>query len=170
MPFERAVLKQLQSRALSRTLRAAGLVFYDLDDGPAAAFQRMSVMYFTMLLFELLPFCYMSFYVWDRKFFLSDRASDLYSTSAYYMAHMAASESLSTSLAKIRHALFNMSVPWRPILSSTVGNPDSSWYRSQAGSSKEISELPGVSQRDLGSIYCRGNSVTCLYAFPCDYL
>lgn len=94
MPLERAVLKQLQSRALSRTLRAAGLVFYDLDDGGAAAFQRMSVLYFTMLLFELLPFCYMSFYVWDRKFFLGDRASDLYSTSAYYMAHMAASECL----------------------------------------------------------------------------
>ena len=56
----------------------------------------MGVLYFTMLLFELLPFCYMSFYVWDRKFFLSDRASGLYSTSAYYAAHMAASKSLLT--------------------------------------------------------------------------
>ena len=93
-PIERAMLNWLRNHALSRTLRAAGLVFYDLDDGPAAAFQRMSVLYFTMLLFELLPFCYMSFYVWDRKFFLSDRASDLYSTSAYYMAHMAGSECL----------------------------------------------------------------------------
>ncbi|CAL5218719.1 g432 [Coccomyxa viridis] len=69
----------------------AGLVFFNLDSGPAAAFQRMGVLYFTMLLFELLPFCYMSFYVWDRTFFLSDRASGLYSTSAYYAAHMTAS-------------------------------------------------------------------------------
>ena len=101
-------------------------MFYDLDDGPAAAFQHMSVLYFTMLLFELLPFCYMSFYVWDRKFFLSDRASDLYSTSAYYMAHMAASERLSTSRAEFRHALLDVSVHWRPILSIFVGNLDSS--------------------------------------------
>ena len=71
----------------------AGLVFFNLDSGPAAAFQRMGVLYFTMLLFELLPFCYMSFYVWDRTFFLSDRASGLYATSAYYAAHMTASES-----------------------------------------------------------------------------
>ena len=56
----------------------------------------MGVLYFTMLLFELLPFCYMSFYVWDRTFFLSDRASGLYSTSAYYAAHMTASETLFT--------------------------------------------------------------------------
>ncbi len=74
----------------------AGLVFFNLDSGPAAAFQRMGVLYFTMLLFELLPFCYMSFYVWDRTFFLSDRASGLYSTSAYYAAHMTASETLFT--------------------------------------------------------------------------
>ena len=32
-------------------------------------------MFFTMLLFELLPFCYVSFYSWDRKFFLADRVS-----------------------------------------------------------------------------------------------
>ena len=70
----------------------AGLVFFNLDSGPAAAFQRMGVLYFTMLLFELLPFCYMSFYVWDRTFFLSDRAGGLYATSAYYAAHMTASE------------------------------------------------------------------------------
>ena len=43
-----------------------------------------------MLLFELLPFCYMSFYVFDRKFYLSDRAADLYHTSAYYLGHMTA--------------------------------------------------------------------------------
>ena len=44
-----------------------------------------------MLLFELLPFCYMSFYVFDRKFYMADRAADLYHTSAYYLGHMAAS-------------------------------------------------------------------------------
>jgi hypothetical protein len=69
-----------------------------------------------MLLFELLPFCYMSFYVWDRKFFLSDRASDLYSTSAYYLAHMAASECLSTFPAESRHAVLDRILPWRPIV------------------------------------------------------
>ena len=70
-------------------------MFYNLDDSPTAAFERFSAIYFTMLLYELLPFCYMSFYVWDRKFFLSDRASGLYATSAYYAAHMAASKPFS---------------------------------------------------------------------------
>ena len=52
----------------------------------------MSILYFTMLLFELLPFCYMSFYVFDRKFYMADRATDLYYTSAYYVAHTVASK------------------------------------------------------------------------------
>ncbi len=67
----------------------------------------MGVLYFTMLLFELLPFCYMSFYVWDRTFFLSDRASGLYSTSAYYAAHMTASETFPTM------TLYKMMEQWR---------------------------------------------------------
>ncbi len=36
----------------------AGLVFFNIPDGPAAAYQRGCVLFFTMLLFELLPFCY----------------------------------------------------------------------------------------------------------------
>ena len=34
----------------------------------------------------------MSFYSWDRKFFLVDRESGIYATSAYYFAHMTAGE------------------------------------------------------------------------------
>ena len=71
---------------------AAGLVFFNIPDGPSSAFQRACVMFFTMLLFELLPFCYVSFYSWDRKFFLADRVSGTYSTSAYFTAHMLAGE------------------------------------------------------------------------------
>ena len=71
-----------------------GLVFFNIPEGPAAAYQRGCVMFFTLLLFELLPFCYVSFYSWDRKFFLADRESGIYSTSAYYVAHTCASESL----------------------------------------------------------------------------
>ena len=68
-------------------------MFFNIPQGPAAAYQRGCVMFFTMLLFELLPFCYVSFYSWDRKFFLADRESGIYATSAYYVAHMCASES-----------------------------------------------------------------------------
>ncbi len=74
-----------------------GLVFFNIPEGPAAAYQRGCVMFFTMLLFELLPFCYVSFYSWDRKFFLADRESGIYATSAYYVAHMCASESRLTN-------------------------------------------------------------------------
>ena len=85
----------LRSDTAAELVRShAGLVFYNLNNSPTAAFERFSALYFTMLLYELLPFCYMSFYVWDRKFLLNDRASGLYATSAYYAAHMAASKTL----------------------------------------------------------------------------
>ncbi len=70
----------------------AGLTFYNIPEGASASFRRMSILYFSMLLFELLPFCYMSFYVFDRKFYMADRATDLYYTSAYYVAHTVASK------------------------------------------------------------------------------
>ena len=78
----------------------AGLVFFNIPEGPAAAYQRGCVMFFTMLLFELLPFCYVSFYSWDRKFFLADRESGIYAISAYYVAHMCASKSPFTNSLK----------------------------------------------------------------------
>ena len=53
-------------------------------------------MFFTMLLFELLPFCYVSFYSWDRKFFLADRVSGTYAASAYFTAHMLAGKLFSS--------------------------------------------------------------------------
>ena len=76
-------------------MAGAGLTFYNIPEGASASFRRMAIIFFTMLLFELLPFCYMSFYVFDRKFFMADRAADLYYTSAYYVAHTTASESSS---------------------------------------------------------------------------
>ncbi len=69
-------------------------MFFNIPQGPAAAYQRGCVMFFTMLLFELLPFCYVSFYSWDRKFFLADRVSGTYATSAYFTAHMLAGKLL----------------------------------------------------------------------------
>ncbi|KAK9834135.1 hypothetical protein WJX81_001128 [Elliptochloris bilobata] len=65
----------------------AGLTFFDLGEAPQDTFQRLSALFFIMLLFELLPFCYMSFYVADRQFFAADVAAGLYHTSAYYLAH-----------------------------------------------------------------------------------
>ena len=86
---------QLKSAACnSGWVLPAGLVFFNIPDGPALAFQRACVMFFTMLLFELLPFCYVSFYSWDRKFFLADRVSGTYATSAYFTAHMLAGKLL----------------------------------------------------------------------------
>ena len=89
----------------------AGLVFFNIPEGPAAAFQRGCVMFFTMLLFELLPFCYVSFYSWDRKFFLADRESGIYATSAYYVAHMCASELCLATVTRVR-CLCIIATPW----------------------------------------------------------
>ena len=102
----------------------AGLVFFNIPDGPASAFQRACVMFFTMLLFELLPFCYVSFYSWDRKFFLADRVSGTYATSAYFTAHMLAGKLFSsgafclaplcmmTSCSPCHAAVFCVTPPW----------------------------------------------------------
>ncbi len=50
-----------------RCMACAGLTFFDLGEAPQDTFQRLSALFFIMLLFELLPFCYMSFYVADRQ-------------------------------------------------------------------------------------------------------
>ena len=64
----------------------AGLAFFDLTGGPEAVEKRLALLFFILLLFELLPFCYMSFYVADRRFFAADVSNDLYHPSAYYIA------------------------------------------------------------------------------------
>ena len=92
--LKRGVLAQLRNPtdATSRLLLAtwvgmlAGLTFFNLGPGAESVQKRLGLLFFTLLLFELLPFCYMSFYVEDRRFFAADVASDLYHPSAYYVA------------------------------------------------------------------------------------
>ena len=64
----------------------AGLAFYNLSDGPESVSKRLALLFFILLLFELLPFCYMSFYVADRRFFAADVSNGLYHPSAYYIS------------------------------------------------------------------------------------
>ena len=64
----------------------AGLAFYNLGEGPDNVSKRLALLFFILLLFELLPFCYMSFYVADRRFFAADVSNDLYHPSAYYIS------------------------------------------------------------------------------------
>lgn len=52
--------------------------------------KRLALLFFILLLFELLPFCYMSFYVADRRFFAADVSNDLYHPSAYYLSAVTA--------------------------------------------------------------------------------
>ncbi len=68
----------------------AGLVFFNLSEGPESTEKRLALLFFVLLLFELLPFCYMSFYVADRRFFAADVSNDLYHPSAYYLAAVVA--------------------------------------------------------------------------------
>ena len=73
----------------------AGLVFFNLTDGAESVEKRLALLFFLLLLFELLPFCYMSFYVADRRFFAADVANDLYHPSAYYVSAVIAGMSWS---------------------------------------------------------------------------
>ena len=62
---------RVSKAADTRARELAGLTFFDLGEAPQDTFQRLSALFFIMLLFELLPFCYMSFYVADRQCVLS---------------------------------------------------------------------------------------------------
>ena len=100
LPGQRVWLKSIWSMhdapedACSSAACAAGLVFFNLGNGATDTFQRLGVEFFVLLLFELLPFCYMSFYVADRKFYSADVASKLYHPLAYYIATMSAGKLL----------------------------------------------------------------------------
>ena len=76
----------------------AGLVFDSLPEGAASTEQRLALLFFMLLLYQLMPFCFMSFYVADRRFFQADVAADLYAPSAYYLAAVSASAFLSHPL------------------------------------------------------------------------
>jgi ATP-binding cassette, subfamily G (WHITE), member 2 len=96
--FRRSFMAQMRNPTdvASRTLLSTwvgtigGLVFIATPAGPNSVFQRLAVLFFTMMIFELLPFCYMSLYIADRKFYAADVASGLYHPCAYYLAHTAA--------------------------------------------------------------------------------
>ena len=77
----------------------AGLVFDSLPEGAASTEQRLALLFFMLLLYQLMPFCFMSFYVADRRFFQADVAADLYAPSAYYLAAVSASAFLSHPLS-----------------------------------------------------------------------
>lgn len=70
----------------------AGLVFISQPEGAASTQQRLALLFFMLLLYQLMPFCFMSFYVADRRFFQADIAADLYAPSAYYLAAVTASK------------------------------------------------------------------------------
>ena len=71
----------------------AGLVFDSLPEGAASTQERLALLFFMLLLFQLMPFCFMSFFVADRRFYQADVAAGLYAPSAYYLAAVTASES-----------------------------------------------------------------------------
>ena len=75
-------------------------MFFDLPETATATFQRLGIEFFIILLFELLPFCYMSFYVADRKYFAGDVAAKLYHPSAYYMANWVAGDACTLGAAQ----------------------------------------------------------------------
>ena len=70
-----------------------GLVFAKLPEGAGSTQQRLALQFFMLLLFQLMPFCFMSFFVADRRFYQADVAAGLYAPSAYYVAAVTASKS-----------------------------------------------------------------------------
>ena len=69
-------------------------MFHDLPDTANSTRARLSVIYYVLLVFQLLPFSFMSFFVADRNFFFADVKTNLYTPSAYFAATSLASGSL----------------------------------------------------------------------------
>ena len=90
----------------------AGLAFFNLSGGAEAVEKRLALLFFILLLFELLPFCYMSFYVADRRFFAADVSNDLYHPSAYYISAVIAGGGLFVDLV-IHPSAYHMSAVYR---------------------------------------------------------
>jgi hypothetical protein len=70
---------------------AAGLIAFNTKLGPSTAGRFVGTNFFEIIVFSLLPFCYMSLYANDRAFFISDVRSGLYRPSAYHAALTVAS-------------------------------------------------------------------------------
>ena len=64
----------------------AGLVAFDQELNPSNAGKTIGTFFFEVIVFSLLPFCYMSLYMNDRAYFVSDVRSGLYAPSAYHIA------------------------------------------------------------------------------------
>ena len=69
----------------------AGMIAFDTKLGPSTAGRFVGTNFFEIIVFSLLPFCYMSLYANDRAFFIADVRSGLYRPSAYHAALTAAS-------------------------------------------------------------------------------
>lgn len=70
---------------------AAGMIAFNTKLGPSTAGRFVGSNFFEIIVFSLLPFCYMSLYANDRAFFVSDVRSGLYRPSAYHAALTVAS-------------------------------------------------------------------------------
>ena len=70
----------------------AGLVWIRLPDNGNSAQQRLSLIFFCLMMFTMTPFGYMAFPIADKRFFLLDSAKGLYAPSAYFMAYVTSSE------------------------------------------------------------------------------
>eukprot|EP00884_Botryococcus_braunii_P017815 jgi/Botrbrau1/4717/Bobra.0218s0033.2 len=91
---QRAIYSQLRNPAdvVSRLALAtwvgivAGLAAYDIPWTFYDSGQRVVVQFFLIVVFMLLPFCYMSIYISDKQFYQADVQAGLYHPSAYYLA------------------------------------------------------------------------------------
>ena len=86
-------------------------MFFSLGAGNTSVEERLALLFFVQLLYELLPFCYMSFYVADRRFFAADVANGLYHPSAYYLSAIVSGQCCALSLCSSHAACALCALP-----------------------------------------------------------
>jgi hypothetical protein len=69
----------------------SGLCWIRIPDDSSSAQERLSLLFFAVMMFCMIPFGWQAFPLAEKRFFVLDSAKDLYSPSAYFAAYVLSS-------------------------------------------------------------------------------
>ena len=78
---------------------SAGLCWIRIPDDSSSAQERLSVLFFIVMMWCLQPFGWQAFAISEKRFFILDSAKGLYSPSAYFVSYVLSSKALHNKIA-----------------------------------------------------------------------
>lgn len=74
------------------SLQSAGLCWIRIPNDSSSGQERLSMLFFAIMLFCLTPFGWQAFALAEKRFFVLDSAKGLYSPSAYFVSYVLSSK------------------------------------------------------------------------------